>query len=109
MSSNELLKINTLEDLVAAKARMRFLITQRENDLQQRAAKLPLEVVKATAGSVIPFFLKNKAASATWHLVRGILGFVFRKKESNKETFFSSIKKWGWVTLAKAIYGMFIK
>lgn len=109
MGNKELLEINTLEDLLAAKAALRTRIKQREKDLQERSARLPIEVIKATAGSVVPFFLNNKIAGATWQLVKGIFSMVFTRKANGKENIFASAKKWGWVTLAKAVYGIFMK
>jgi hypothetical protein len=113
MGSKDLFEINTLDGLHAAKAVLRVRIRQRERDLQERGAKLPVEVIKATAGSVIPFFLNNKVAGVTWRLLKIIVGSIFRrrstKKENFKESVLDSAKKWGWVTLAKALYGIFAK
>lgn len=113
MSSKERLEINTLEDLQAAKIFLKMRVKQHERDLAERYRRLPVEVIKSTAGTIIPFFLNNKVAGATFQLLKAALGMFFRKKASSneniKETIVSSAKNWGFVTLAKALYGIFSK
>jgi len=113
MANKNLIYINSLESLQAERAAVKMRLKEREKDFQERVHKLPLEVIKGTIGSVIPFFLSNKVASSTWHVLKGIFGIAFggrtSKNKSIKETVFSSAKKWGWVTLAKTLYAMLMK
>lgn len=113
MSSNDLLQINTLEDLQAAKIFLKMRVKQRERDLAERYHRLPVEVIKSTVGTIIPFFLSNKVAGVTFQLLKAGMRMFFRKKaspkENIKETIVSSAKNLGFVTLAKALYGIFSK
>jgi hypothetical protein len=113
MSSKDLLEIKSLEDLRAAKVFLQLRLKQREADLQERSSRLPSEVVKATIGGIVPFLLNNKSASAVWHLVKGVWTLVFGRKNAKGKgagaEFVESAKNWGWVTLVKALYGIFTK
>jgi hypothetical protein len=87
---------------------VKLRIAEREADLKDRLENLPRETIKATIGSVLPHFLNNKVASTSWQVMRGVTGFIFRKKDSGK-TLFSSAKKWGFFTVAKTLVGLWKK
>ncbi len=112
-SKNQPAYINSLKSLKAEKAALHLRLKECEEDLQERVHKLPVEVIKATAGKVIPFFLNKRVAAMSWMIIKGISGLVFRKKSNPnkniKQSMFSSIKQWGFVALAKTVYGLFSK
>jgi len=105
--------INSMESLQAEKWALKKRLKEREVDFKERAAKLPVEVIKATAGKVIPFFLNRRVAAMSWMIIKGVSGLVFRRRgasaKPNKGSVFSSVKEWGFIALAKAAYGLFTK
>jgi len=109
MSSKDLSYIHTLEELKATKAMVKLRVEEREADLKERLESLPRETIKATVGSVVPYFLSNKVASTSWQVAKGISGLIFRRKDASAKSVFSSAKKWGFFTIAKTLVGLWKK
>ena len=101
--------INSLESLQAEKWALKARLRQRELDLQARLNQLPVEVIKATAGKVVPFFLNKRVAATSWVFIKGVMGFVFRRRgaRSGNGSIFAAVKELGIAALAKEVYGLF--
>ena len=112
LSKNIPKHINSLESLLAEKLALKNRLREREIDFKERAAKLPVEIIKATAGKVIPFFMNKRVAATSWMVLKGIFGIFYHKRgagKTNKTPMLASLKQWGFVTLAKTVYGLFSK
>lgn len=77
--------INNLEDLHQEIRQVKVRIRQRETDFKDRWKRLPEESIKATLGSIIPFFLRNKVAGTTWTLIKSALSLVKGAKTKSEE------------------------
>ncbi len=110
-NKNTAVYINSLESLRAEKWALKSRLRQREQDFEERLSQLPVEVIKATVGRVIPFFLNRRVAAMSWMVVKGVTGIVFRKRGAGggRAAIFSAIKDWGLSTLAKKASGLFNK
>jgi len=73
--------INNLNDLQKEIQLVNARIKQSEKDLKARWERLPQESIKATLGSVIPFFLRNQVAGKTWTLLKSAISLFAGSKE----------------------------
>lgn len=108
--NKDLSHINNLEDLRKEIAKVKADVKTQEQQLQQRAKRLPGEALKATAGSVFPFMINNAVAARTFGLVQNVTGLFFGRSKSRATTgqkIFSAAKQFGIVTAIKAGINLF--
>lgn len=104
--------INNLDDLQQEIRLVNARIKLRERDLKDRWERLPQESIKATLGSVIPFFLRNKVAGNTWTLIKSAIS-LFKGAKTSKEVpadwksfLLDNAKQLGWLAALKGIMGL---
>ncbi|WP_076379628.1 hypothetical protein [Filimonas lacunae] len=77
--------INNLDDLQKEMRLVNTRIKQQEGDLKNRWERLPQETIKATLGSIIPFFLRNKVAGTTWSLIKNAVSLISGSKAKKED------------------------
>lgn len=104
--------INNLDDLQKEIRLVNSRIKQQERELKSRWERLPQEAIKATLGSVIPFFLRNKVAGNTWTLLKSAVS-LFMGGKSRKEVpadwksfLLGNAKQLGIIAALKGIVGL---
>ncbi|GGH79712.1 hypothetical protein HNQ91_005025 [Filimonas zeae] len=73
--------INNLADLQKEIQQVNTRIKLHEKDLKARWDRLPQETIKATLGSVIPFFLRNQVAGKTWTILKSAISLFAGAKD----------------------------
>jgi hypothetical protein len=101
--SPELSSINNLEQLQAAIKVTKHSIRQREAHFNERWQSLPQETLKATIGSVIPFFRNATVAKGTW----SVLKTVFRLVYQSENTWANAAKAMGINFLVDRLFSWF--
>lgn len=110
-TEKDLSSINNLDDLKAKIRSVRVSLKEQEVELGERWKHLPQETIKATVGSLIPFFLNNKVAGSTWRLLRTATGlFVNRRRNDDlKDDLWKSTRQLGVFTLLKGAFSLLKK
>src|SRR3954451_13343800 len=110
--NKDLSHINNLNDLQKEIFRVKEDIKVQEQDLHERAQRLPSEALKAGAGAAFPFIVNNAVASRTFGIVKNITGLFFggsKSKTTTGQKIFSAAKNLGVVTAIKTGYNLFKK
>jgi len=103
--NKDLSHINNLDDLRKEIVRVKADIKIQEQQLEERAKRLPKEALKAGAGAAFPFIINNAVAARTFGIVRNVTGFFFggsKNKATTGQKIFSAAKQFGIVTAIKA-------
>ncbi|RFM26567.1 hypothetical protein [Deminuibacter soli] len=111
ITDKDLSGINNLDDLRAKIRSVQVDLKQQETDLAGRWKQLPQEAIKASVGSVVPFFLNNKVAGSTWKLMRTVTTMFLNKRRNDdlKETLWKSTRQLGVFTLLKGAFSLLQK
>ncbi len=110
--NKDLSHINNLEDLHKEIVRVKADIKMQEQQLEERAKRLPKEVLKAGAGAAFPFVINNAVASRTFGIVRNVTGLFFggsKSKATTGQKIFSAAKQFGIATVVKTGFNLFKK
>lgn len=108
--NKDLSHINNLDDLRKEIVRVKADIKAQEQQLEERAKRLPKEALKAGAGAAFPFIINNAVAARTFAIVGNIAGLFFGRSKSKATTgqkIFSAAKQFGIITAIKAGYNFF--
>jgi len=101
--------INNLEDLRKEIVRVKADIKMQEQQLEERAKRLPKEALKAGAGAAFPFIINNAVAARTFGIVRNVTGLFFggsKSKATTGQKIFSAAKQFGIATAIKAGFNL---
>lgn len=104
--------INNLNDLQKEIQMVNTRIKQQERDLKARWERLPQETIKATLGSVIPFFLRNQVAGKTWTLLKSAVSLFAGSKEKKvavtdwKTFLLANAKQLGLIAALRGLSGL---
>lgn len=104
----DLSNINNLKELQAEIEFLKISIKADERALEKDLKKLPQQLLKSTADSILPSFLNKLIANGTWKLVlRSAAMFAnpFSGKFSFTKNIVGSAKKLGFMALLKGAYG----
>lgn len=112
-TTDDLSNINNLNSLQAKIRSVKRSLKEQELDLSERWKQLPQETIKATVGTLIPFFLNNKVAGSTWRLLRTAMGLLIGKRmggsDGLKENLWKSTRQLGMFTLLKGVFTLLKK
>lgn len=104
--------INNLNDLQKEIQLVNARVKQSEKDLKARWERLPQETIKATLGSVIPFFLRNQVAGKTWMLLKSAISLFAGSKEKKvaasdwKSFLLANAKQLGLIAALRGLAGL---
>ena len=110
--NKDLSHINNLQDLRKEILRVEADIKIQEQQLEERAKRLPAEALKAGAGAAFPFIVNNAVASRTFGIVRNVTGLFFggsKSKITTGQKIVSAAKQFGIATAIKAGVNFFRK
>src|SRR5690349_11151788 len=110
--NKDLSHINNLEDLRKEIVRVKAAIKIQEQQLEERAKRLPKEALKAGAGAAFPFIINNAVAARTFGIVRNVTGLFFggaKSKTTTGQKIFNAAKQFGIITAVKTGFNLFKK
>lgn len=104
-------RLKTTDDLDREIRLVKLRLKAHELDMKDRWKRLPEESIKATLGAVIPLFLRQKVASNTWSLVKGIAGLFLKSNAGTvggglKDLLLGNAKKWGILAGVQGLFNL---
>jgi hypothetical protein len=109
-NNRDLSHINNLGDLHKEILRVKEELKVQEQQLQERAKRVPAEALKAGAGAAFPFIINNAVAARTFGIVKNVTGLFFggsKSKATTGERLFNTVKSFGIATAIKTGYNLF--
>lgn len=79
--TEDLSYIDNLDDLESKIRRTKFDMRMDERALKEGLKDIPAQGIKATFGSVVPFFAKTVVAEKTWNIVQTIVSLLLHNPE----------------------------
>ncbi|PZP52188.1 MAG: hypothetical protein DI598_01290 [Pseudopedobacter saltans] len=79
--TEDLSYIDNLDDLESKIRQTKFALRSDERLLREGVKEIPRESIKATFGSVVPFFAKTVVAEKTWNVIQTIVSLVLNNPE----------------------------
>ncbi len=98
---DDLAYIDNADDLDKAIRRLKIVIRAQRANIENDVKNIPTEVIKASVGTVLPFFTKAKIANQTWNIAKMAFSFLnanpFKKSADgeNKNQLFEVAKQVG--------------
>jgi len=103
-------QINNINDLDAEIAKIELRIRQNKNEIKTDFKRLPIEAVRSSLGSVLPFFKKGKNAGTTFHLLQTLAGGIIaaaintkKGKTTFKQGLINTVKQISFLETASAV------